>query len=563
MEETPRVPSSAALVPVAVAATPAGPAPGTRRLWQCVYPGCHEAPKTHYNCDSHVWDAHIRHQLPPEHPLAHLPYKRLPDRRAVKPLCSAYVVPLPDTVPPPPLRRPRQPYPDDQSHVLPAPSTATTTTTTTTTTTLPQQQPQEALGEVRVVDGVRCEEPAYALDARDVVRIVHMSPELARLHVCGEVFAERGFLQRSDARFKADIAPIRGALDRVLRLSGRTFRYRGDGAARMGFVAQELEAVVPTAVRRDAHGLLSVDVASLVPLLLEALKDLHAQTLRSESARAQSLRAALADAVAQVDALNRKFDAYRESCTSAATTASSNGNHSFVALGDDGADNNNDYQDGNNDFDDNDYDDYDDGDGGDDAGAGESDIEMDFAGDKGPGRRGRGTNSSSSSSSRRGAGVGAGAKDAALHYRFSFGPAVPVLLLGIVLVGGGFAACLLLPTLPFVWGYAWALGAALLLSLLGQAGELRAVVRGHEVPLYWTHANSINWLGAATVALLGATLTLVLGTDSLVVCRILSLHPPPPPLLLTHALSCMHTSLAHSSQGSLRCCSWRCGSSRP
>ena len=422
------------------------------------------------------------------------------------------------------------------------------------------------LCEVPVVDGVRREEPVYALDAADVVRIVHMSPELARLHVCGQVFAERGFLQRSDARFKADIAPIRGALERVLRLSGRTFRYRGDAAARMGFVAQELEAVVPTAVRRDAHGLLSVDVASLVPLLLEALKDLHTQTLRSESARAHQLRAALADALAKVDALARKFDAYSAAhpnvVVSTTSTSSSNRHDDNHHHGFD-----DDYQDGNND-----YDDYenDDGDGGgdvvvadgndddeddNDTGESESDIEMVFVGDRDPDQR---DNRNSSNSSRTG---GTGDKDAMLHYRFSFGPAVPVLLLGAALVGGGFAAWLLLPSLPFVWGYAWALGAALLLSLLGQAGELRAVVHGHDVPLYWTHANSINWLGAATVALLGATLTLVLGMDSVVVCAphshrscfLLFFFTPP---FLTH-------THIHSWSASSQCCLLRCGSSRP
>ena len=58
-----------------------------KKLWQCVYPGCTEPPKTHYNCHSHVWDAHVRHQLPPDHPLSQFVYKKLPDRNAVKGLC--------------------------------------------------------------------------------------------------------------------------------------------------------------------------------------------------------------------------------------------------------------------------------------------------------------------------------------------------------------------------------------------------------------------------------------------------------------------------------------------
>ena len=542
---------------------------GPRRLWQCVYPGCREPPKTHYNCDSHVWDAHIRHQLPPDHPLAQFPYKRLPDRRAVKPLCSAYVVPVDNATS---LRRPRDSF-SSQNHqgdsffetrmTTTAATTATTNSTTTTTTTMPlqqqqgQSQPQPMgttteylLDEVPVVAGVRHEEPSYALDPTDIVRIVHMSPELARLHVCGEVFAERGFLQRSDARFKEDIAPIRGALERVLRLSGRTFRYRGDPTARTGFVAQELEAVVPTAVHRDAAGALSVDVPSLIPLLLEALKELHAQTLRSEAARAPQLRAALADALAQVDALNRKFDAYRAEHPTNPSAASptkerenntghnSSGHNNGAGHGFDV-----DYEDGNDDFDDVSYD-YE---------SGESDIEAVFgkhhngrtSAVPGAGNKG-GVSSNSSDITTRKAGT-----EASLHYRFSFGPAVPVLLLGVFLVGAGFATCLFLPTMPFVWGYAWALGATLLLSLLGQGAELRSVLRGHEVPLYWTHANSINWLGAATFALLGATLTLILGMDSVFVCFFFHHHP-----IHHFALSCTHactTTAGWHLHGSTHC----------
>ena len=58
-----------------------------------------EPPKTHYNCHSHVWDAHVRHQLPPDHPLAQFVYKKLPDRTVVKGLCRAYMVELEDNDP--------------------------------------------------------------------------------------------------------------------------------------------------------------------------------------------------------------------------------------------------------------------------------------------------------------------------------------------------------------------------------------------------------------------------------------------------------------------------------
>ncbi|KAL7711510.1 hypothetical protein QTN25_010818 [Entamoeba marina] len=32
-----------------------------KKNWLCIFPGCNEPLKTHYNCYSHVWDGHLRH----------------------------------------------------------------------------------------------------------------------------------------------------------------------------------------------------------------------------------------------------------------------------------------------------------------------------------------------------------------------------------------------------------------------------------------------------------------------------------------------------------------------
>ena len=70
--------------------------PPRKKLWKCNFPGCTEPPKTHYNCHSHVWDAHVRHQLSPDNPISTVVYKKLPDRGAVKTLCRQYMTELED-----------------------------------------------------------------------------------------------------------------------------------------------------------------------------------------------------------------------------------------------------------------------------------------------------------------------------------------------------------------------------------------------------------------------------------------------------------------------------------
>ncbi|PIR82688.1 hypothetical protein COU20_01135 [Candidatus Kaiserbacteria bacterium CG10_big_fil_rev_8_21_14_0_10_59_10] len=46
-----------------------------------------------------------------------------------------------------------------------------------------------------------------------------------------------------------------------------------EGQKDIGVVAQEVERVLPEAVRTDAYGMKSVDYARLIPLLIEAIKE--------------------------------------------------------------------------------------------------------------------------------------------------------------------------------------------------------------------------------------------------------------------------------------------------
>src|SRR5205085_1336888 len=65
----------------------------------------------------------------------------------------------------------------------------------------------------------------------------------------------------SDARLKKNIAPLDGALDRLLQLRSVTFEYKDPAATqqlpgrRTGFIAQEVEGVFPEWVGEQADGM--------------------------------------------------------------------------------------------------------------------------------------------------------------------------------------------------------------------------------------------------------------------------------------------------------------------
>lgn len=91
------------------------------------------------------------------------------------------------------------------------------------------------------------------------------------------VYATNGTIQTSDARLKEDVRPLPYGLDEVLSLRPVSFRWKEDEAARtqLGFIAQEVEAVLPEAVIRGADGAapLSMSYTTVVPLLVKAIQE--------------------------------------------------------------------------------------------------------------------------------------------------------------------------------------------------------------------------------------------------------------------------------------------------
>ncbi|TYZ69269.1 hypothetical protein PybrP1_000642 [[Pythium] brassicae (nom. inval.)] len=104
--------------------------------------------------------------------------------------------------------------------------------------------------------------------------------------VDGPVMGSGAYVDASDARFKRDVAPIRGALELLGALEGVEYAYRADEfpakrfsrARELGLIAQDVEQVLPQVVVEDARGFKYVAYARLVPVVVEALKQLRRET---------------------------------------------------------------------------------------------------------------------------------------------------------------------------------------------------------------------------------------------------------------------------------------------
>ncbi len=122
------------------------------------------------------------------------------------------------------------------------------------------------------------------------------------LTVAGAIQAN-GFLFPSDMRFKKDIKTIENALDKIKALRGTTYSYDFEKlpyknfkeGMSYGFIAQEVEKVIPEMAAKSDDGYYAVDYIALIPILTEAIKeqDQTVTDLRSEVEQLKSEMAML------------------------------------------------------------------------------------------------------------------------------------------------------------------------------------------------------------------------------------------------------------------------------
>lgn len=102
----------------------------------------------------------------------------------------------------------------------------------------------------------------------------------------------------SDARFKENVTPIHGALNKVTAIGGKTFDWSDEYLEAaggedeyfqpkhdFGVIAQDVQAAFPLAVRSREDGTLAVDYIKLIALAFQAIKELRdeVETLKRDA----------------------------------------------------------------------------------------------------------------------------------------------------------------------------------------------------------------------------------------------------------------------------------------
>ena len=122
-------------------------------------------------------------------------------------------------------------------------------------------------------------------DAQIGLRLYSGAAEQARLEENGDLHVENDVIAfsstiSSDERLKENIRNVDGALELVSQLNGVTFNWKKNGKASAGVIAQNVEKVLPSAVKEveslsgeevNKH----VDYNQLSSLFIEAIKELR------------------------------------------------------------------------------------------------------------------------------------------------------------------------------------------------------------------------------------------------------------------------------------------------
>jgi hypothetical protein len=91
----------------------------------------------------------------------------------------------------------------------------------------------------------------------------------------------------SDYRLKQNVEPMVGGLTKLAQLKPSTFEFKSEPGAKVdGFIAHEVQAVVPQAVtgEKDGDEMQGLDHSKLVPVLVAAVQELSAKVAALESA---------------------------------------------------------------------------------------------------------------------------------------------------------------------------------------------------------------------------------------------------------------------------------------
>ncbi|MBR4215322.1 MAG: tail fiber domain-containing protein [Bacteroidales bacterium] len=141
---------------------------------------------------------------------------------------------------------------------------------------------------------------AFSVDANGVVE-------------AAGVIKSNGTELTSDRRLKTNITPLEKSLDKVMKLNGVTFNWdksnpknaNASTTLQYGFIAQEIEKVIPELVSETSDGYKTVNYVGVIPVLTQAIQE-QQQEIEQLKEENKKLNDTLQELLKRVEALEKK-----------------------------------------------------------------------------------------------------------------------------------------------------------------------------------------------------------------------------------------------------------------
>ena len=130
--------------------------------------------------------------------------------------------------------------------------------------------------------GIGTGAPAFELDV------------VGDINASGNVRAN-GMVLSSDKRYKSHIQTLNNSLAILAKIRGTSYWWKDQNISeklQIGFIAQELEEILPNLVHTDENGYKAVNYIGLIPVMTEAIKELESVNTK-QNEKIQSLEARL------------------------------------------------------------------------------------------------------------------------------------------------------------------------------------------------------------------------------------------------------------------------------
>jgi len=131
---------------------------------------------------------------------------------------------------------------------------------------------------------------------------------LATWDICCASIRYTGLQTRSDIRLKKNIQDIENGLDFIKQLRGISYEHKeGNLGIDYGFIAQELEPIMPSLVGTDDKGYKSINTIGLTPFIVKAIQE-QQQQIESQQKQMEELKADNEDLKATIKTLEAKLN---------------------------------------------------------------------------------------------------------------------------------------------------------------------------------------------------------------------------------------------------------------